>query len=74
MNSMQQKKFLHVQDIAGQTWFIYEVYDSNYQLICYMAQPMGNTRYCVRGKTEEDLIANVEKCMLSKSNAKQEVR
>jgi len=68
------KKFLHVQDVAGQTWFIYEFYDSNYQLICYMAQPMGNTRYCVRGKTEEDLIANVEKCMLSKGSIKQETR
>ncbi len=74
MNSIQHKKFLHVKTVTDQTWFVYEVYDINYQLVGCMAQPMGNTRFSVYGKTEEDLISNIEKSMLNKNNARQEVR
>ncbi len=74
MNSIQHKKFLHVKTVTDQTWFVYEVYDINYQLVGCMAQPMGNTRYSVYGKNEEDLVAKIEQSVSNKSKTNQEVR
>lgn len=54
------KKFLNLEIVKNQTWFIYKVYNDG-KLVCFLGQPIGNSRYSVFGITKDELLKNIEK-------------
>ena len=60
MNLNVSKKFLNVEVIKNQTWFIYKIYN-NGKLVCFMGHPIGDTSRSVFGITKDQLFSNIEK-------------
>ena len=60
------KKFIHLEIIKKQTWFIYKIYN-NGKLVCFMGQPIGNTRCSIFGITKDKLFSNIEKFIMHRN-------
>ena len=63
MITKQNRKILYVDVIKEQTWFLYKIYNKDGKFVCFMGQPIGNSRCSVFGTTEESLKNNIKKYM-----------
>lgn len=63
MITTKNRKLLYLDVIKGQTWFLYKLYGNDGKFVCFMGQPIGNSRFSVFGTTEESLKDNIKKYM-----------
>lgn len=62
------KKFINVEVIKNQTWFIYKAYNEG-KFVCFMGQPIGDTSRSVFGTTKDELFSNIEKFILHRNTS-----
>jgi hypothetical protein len=70
MVSMKNRELLRVEVVSKQSWLIYKLYSESGKFLCYMGQPVGDTRRSMAGETEQELLDNIQKAVSKQGFAK----